>query len=272
MMGNRQDVYAGDAAWQEWFEKCAVSRCGADNANRLGKQIASAMYAQLARFGVSRHDAGDDDPISVFDAYFMLKGSRDSKKPLKTYFANRIKAEKPRLVDFVCGTLFGARSGRIHDIALDWIATIKGWKPRSLRDAEGRRRVVWESAGAEAAAELEQPDTQDPADILDVTPIKKSIQQILERVSKKTKVEKSNVALLCYVTAHDIPVTATAVIEELGMGKSRAYAIRDKVMDALKREMRKTEGGDSPLFGRILLEVVAANIPENVLAKIGGAA
>ena len=141
-MENRRDIYAGDAAWREWFAKCAVSRCGAENACRLGAQIRTAMYAQLARFGFSCRDTGNEDPVSVFDTYFMLKGSRDSAKPLKAYFVHRILVEGLRLVDFVCGTLFGARSGRVHDIAIDWIATFKGWKPRSLRDADGPSSIL----------------------------------------------------------------------------------------------------------------------------------
>ena len=28
-MKEKHDVYAGDAAWREWFEMCAVSRCDA---------------------------------------------------------------------------------------------------------------------------------------------------------------------------------------------------------------------------------------------------
>ena len=83
----------------------------------------------------------------------MLKGSRDPGKPLKSYVAHRIKVEGLRLLDFVCGTLFGAHSGRIHDIVADWIASIKGWKPRSLRGPDGRRQVIWESAGDEAVFE-----------------------------------------------------------------------------------------------------------------------
>ena len=127
----RHDRYAGDAAWREWFDRFAVSRCSAENADRLGAQIGAAMYAQLARCGLARDAAGNDDPVAVFDAYFMLQGSRDPGKPLKAYFAHRIKVEGLRLVDFVCGTLFGARSGRIHDIVTDWIASIKSFTSAS---------------------------------------------------------------------------------------------------------------------------------------------
>ena len=45
----RQDFYAGDDAWREWFEVCNVDGCA--TAEALRAQVASAMYAQLARFG-----------------------------------------------------------------------------------------------------------------------------------------------------------------------------------------------------------------------------
>jgi len=266
-----RDAYAGDAAWSEWFDRCAVSRCGDESARRLGAQISSGMYAQLARLGCSRRDAGDDDPVSVFDAYFMLKGSRDPGKPLKKYFAHRIAAEGLRLVDFACGTLFGARSGRVHDIVMDWIASIKGWKPRSLRGADGRRRVVWEGAGEESAAELEQPGVQDPAELIDVEPVRRRADVLLERVSRKINVEKQSAALLYYATAQDIPITATAVLEVLKTAKSRAYALREKAMETLRRELKNDEDAASPLFARTLLEACKAALGEDVRAKLGGA-
>ena len=137
---------------------------------------------------------------------------------------------------------------------------------------DGRRQVIWESAGDEAVAELEQGCDADPAALLDVSPLRQKVVAALEKVSRKIKVEKSKVALLCYVTAQDIPITETAVLEELGTGKSRAYAIREKVMDLLRKEMRNEKEADSPLFGRVLLETVESELPERLLAKIGGAA
>ena len=266
----RQDRYAGDAAWREWFDRCAVSRCDTENAARLGAQIGAAMQAQLARCGLAHNAAGNDDPVAVFDAYFMLKGSRDPGKPLKAYFAHRIKAEGLRLVDFVCGTLFGARSGRIHDIVTDWIASIKGWKPRTVRDADGRRHVVWEGASDASVAELELGHDADPASLIDLAPLRRKVAAMIEEISRKTKVEKAKVALLCYVTAQDIPITETAVLEELETAKSRAYAIREKVMEALREKMRNEEEGNSPLFGRVLLETVEAELSERVRAKLTG--
>ncbi len=263
--------YAGDAAWREWFAMCAVARCGEESAARLRAQVSSAMFAQLARHGLTRDDACGDDPVAAFDAYFRLKGSRETGKPLKLYFAHRIKAEGLRMVDFACGTLFGSLSGRVHDIVVDWIAALKGWKPRSVRDEDGRRRLVWEGAGDEAAAELEQPDTVDPAAFLDVEPLRMKSERLLDLVAKKIKAEKQSVALLYYATAQDIPITATAVLEVLQTAKSRAYALREKAMDALRRELRDDEDAASPLFARMLLEACEAALGEAVRAKLGGA-
>ena len=263
--------YAGDSAWKEWFALCAVGRCSGESGERLRTQVSSAMFVQLARYGFTRKDACGDDPVAAFDAYFKLKGARDEKKPLKLYFANRINVEGLRMIDFVCGTLFGAISGRIHDIVIDWIATLKGWKPRSLRDEDGRRKLVWENAGEEEIAELEQADTTDPATFLDVEPLLRKASALLETVARKIKAEKQSVALLYYATAQDIPITATAVLEVLQTAKSRAYALREKAMEALRRELKNDEDAASPLFARMLLEACEAALGEDVRAKLGGA-
>ena len=271
-MDETHDRYAGDEAWKKWFEICSVDGCPPEEARRLRAQVAPAMLSRLARHGISPEETQGEDPVAFFDAFFRLKGSREGAKPLKLWFAHRIRAEGIAMRDFVCGTLFGSASGRVHDIVVDWIASIKGWKPRSLRSPEGRRTVVWESAGDEAVAELEQGCDADPAALLDVSPLRQKVVAALEKISRKTKVEKSKVALLCYVTAQDIPIMETAVLEELGTGKSRAYALREKVMDLLKKELRNEKEADSPLFGRVLLETVESELPEGLLAKIGGAA
>jgi len=263
--------YAGDSAWREWFAMCAVGRCSAANGGRLRTQVASAMLSRLARYGLSRADAGGDDPVAAFDAYFRLKGSRDEKKPLKLYFAHRIKAEGLRMADFVCGTLFGSLSGRIHDIVIDWIATLKGWKPRSIRGEDGRRRLVWESAGEDDIAQIEQPDTADPAEFLDLEPLREKALSLIETVARKIKAEKQSVALLYYATAQDMPITATAVLEVLKTAKSRAYALREKAMETLRRELKNDEDAASPLFARTLLEACEAALGEYVRAKLGGA-
>ena len=237
----------------------------------LRRQVESAMYSTLSKRGVSREEAGADDPVAVFDAYFKLKGSRDKKKPLKSYFAYRIKAERLRLADFVCGTLFGSGAGRVHDIVLDWIASIKGWRPRKVKGPDGRRRIEWESAGPAEIAALEPSAESDPAALLDLEPMRREIDALLERISLKIKVEKSHVAALLYATAQDMPLTDAALLEGLGVGKSRAYAMREKTMDEFRKEAKTMESADSPLFGRLLLAACESSAPKSLRERTGGA-
>ena len=265
------DRYAGDEAWQDWFDICSVGGCPAEHAAALRRQVESAMYATLSKRGISREEAGADDPVAVFDAYFKLKGSRDKKKPLKSYFAYRIKVEGMRLADFVCGTLFGSGAGRVHDIVLDWIASIKGWRPRKVKGPDGRRRIEWEGAGPAEIAALEPSAESDPAALLDLEPMRGEIAALLERISLKIKLEKPQVAALLYATAQDMPLTDAALLEGLGVGKSRAYAMREKAMAEFRKEARAMEGAESPLFGRLLLEACEASAPKALRERTGGA-
>ena len=211
------------------------------------------MYAQLGRFGLARDDAGEDDPVAFFDGYFKLKGSREKGKPLKLYFAHRIRAEQIRMTDFVCGTLFGARAGRVHDIVVDWVSSLKGWKSRIVRGEDGCRRLRWERTEGDGTP-IELPIENDPAAEIDVEAIRGEIAALIERVARKIGVEKRKVALLSYVTAMDVALTENAVLGALGVAKSMAYRLRDRIMAALKLEVARTEGSDDPLFARLLLE------------------
>ena len=276
------DRYAGDAAWTEWFEICSVSGCSPDVSRALRAEVESAMYAHLAKCGLSREDAGSEDPVAFFDSYFKLKGSRETKKPLKSYFAHRIEVEKIPMLSFVCGTLFGSASGRIRSIVIDWVAALKGWKPRTVYGPDGTRHLEWEQA---SAADIDLPAGtvpedflgtvpqgsagRAPGDFLDEEPIIREIAIILARISAKIKVEKSVVALLLYATAQDISITEAVVLEALGTGKSRAYAIREKALKELRRELKTVEGADDPLFGRLLLESCAAALPDETRRKLG---
>ena len=262
------DRYAGDEAWEEWFEICSVDGCRAEHAAPLRAEVEHAMCARLAKFGVSRDDMGGEDPVAFFDSYFKLKGSRESPKPLKSYFAYRIAAEGLRMRDFVCGTLFGAASGRVRDIVVDWISAAKGWKSRTVSCEDGRRRMEWESA-----AEFDEGDMvedADPAAFLDEEPLRRAAVGVMESVAEKIGVEKRLVALLLYATAQDIAITEPAVLAALGVGKSRAYQLRDKAMREAEREIGRIEGADDPLFVRVLIEACEAGLGDDVRAKLGG--
>ena len=249
--------YAGDRAWREWFDICSVSGCGPGSSAALRSEIESAMFARLAKYGISREEIGGDDPIAAFDAYFKLKGSREEGKPLKSYFAYRIESEGMRMKDFVCGTLFGSTSGRVHDIVADWIGCIKGWKSRWLESEDGRRKVVWESAQSEtegSSVELSY-DAPDVVGYLDLGFIRGEIAAGIGRIAEQLKLEKRQVALLSYAVAMNVSITEPTILESLGVGKSRAYTLKDKVMEELRGEFDEGEIADDPAFGRLLIEV-----------------
>lgn len=265
----RHDIYAGDDAWREWFDVCFVDGCSA--AKALREQVASAMYAQLVRFGFARADVDDSDPVLHFDAYFMLTGSRSKPKPLKLYFRHRMAAENRPLDEFVCGTLFGSGRGRIHDIVRDWIATVKGWKPRSVRDTEGRRHLVWERAA-------EVDDTREtigvvawrPGAALDRAVLWALSHEMFSAVAKEIKVEKRNIALLCYVTAHDIPITKPEVLAELEVGKSRAYVLKETCMKKIAKYF--AEKGitlNDRMAAQTLLAACESALAPETLKKLG---
>ena len=265
----RQDLYAGDDAWREWFEVCFVDGCAA--AAKLREQVASAMFAQLARFGFARADVEGMDPVLHFDAYFLLTGSRTKPKPLKLYFQHRMQLEDRPLDEFVCGTLFGSGRGRIHDIVRDWIAAAKGWKPRSVRDAEGRRRLVWERAAeVDDARETAGSVAWWPGEALDRAVIWALSHEMLSAVAEKIKVEKRCVALLCHVAAHDIPITTPEVLAAMGVGKSRAYVLKEACMKKIVEFFaEKGIALNDRLVAQTLLAACESALGPETLKKLG---
>ena len=252
--------YAGDSAWQEWFDLCSVARCDQEHAERLSLQIKRAMFAQLFRLGYSADTVGDDDPISFFDSFFLMKGSRNDHKPLKSYFRCRIEAGGLSLKKFICGTLFSSRAGRIHDIVRDWIASVRGWKPHSLVGKDGRRHLIWESAAeAEDARELCGGYVFNPGKRLDNEVLRRYAGVLLEELSKKLKVEKRKIAFLLYATAKGVPMSSPEVLAELGVKKSRAAIIKEKCMKVAEKFLKRKEVEISDYgFAGTLIAVCAA--------------
>ena len=268
------DLYAGDDAWTEWFKICSVHGCSRDHAAALRREIESAMYSQLARLGISREDAAGEDPVAFFDSYFTLRGEREGKKALKAYYAYRIVSEGKDLRDFVCGTLFGSGSGRVRDIVAEWVAVIKGWRRRTITSPGGARASVWEAAPAEIeAAErtlAAATDGGDAAAALDAEVLRREAEELLEEISREIKVEKAKVALYSLVTAMDVSLAEPVVIAALGVGKSRAYLVRDKVMAAMERRLKRMDLAGDSAFASLVVEVSARALDPDLRKEILG--
>ena len=266
-----EDLYAGDAAWQEWFDVCSVAGCLERSSVPLRREIVSAMRAQLARMGFDGQDVGFDDPVAFFDSYFTLRGHRTAKKPLKAYLAYRIKVEKMKMSDFVCGTLFGARSGRIRDIVLDWISVLKGWRAHSCRRADGGRQLVWEH-GTDIDAigsDLTAAETDSMAR-LDRAQVVRDVEMLLVRLAESVSLTREQIALVVYVVAMNVSLTDAVVLKTLKCGKSQAYVVRDRVMASLRAELEKFETATDVAFGDVLLERCSATLSAELHRELEG--
>ena len=153
-MSSPNEIYASDAAWKHWFEKCAVGRCPAAEQGSLKKQIESAFFNEaFNRHGISRADYGDEDVCGLFDTYFWLYGNSDSKsgrrksrieKPLKEYCYDRIDpSDGESLKKIVCGTFFSGKCGLIKDIVRESVPLVKGWQPKWITLSNGKKRLEW---------------------------------------------------------------------------------------------------------------------------------
>ena len=267
----KEDLYAGDAAWQEWFDVCSVAGCSEQSSVPLRREIVSAMRAQLTRMGFEGQDVGFDDPVAFFDSYFTLRGHRTAKKPLKAYLAYRMKVENRKMSNFVCGTLFGARSGRIRDIVLDWISVLKGWRAHSCRRADGSRQLVWEH-GADIDAlgpDLAAAET-DSMSRLDRAQVARDVEVLLARLAESVSLTQEQIALVVYVVAMNVPLTDAVVLKALKCGKSQAYVVRDRVMASLRKELEMLETASDVTFGDVLLERCSAALPVELHRELEG--
>ena len=267
----KEDLYAGDAAWQEWFDVCSVAGCSERSSVPLRREIVSAMRTQLARMGFAGQDAGFDDPVAFFDSYFTLRGHRTAKKPLKAYLAYRMRVEKRKMSDFVCGTLFGARSGRIRDIVLDWISVLKGWRAHSCRRADGSRQLVWEHGTDIDALDFDLAAAEtDSMARLDRPQVIRDVDLLLARLAESVPLTREQVALVVYVVAMNVPLTDASVLKALKCGKSQAYVVRDRVMASLRAELETFETASDVAFGDVLLERCSVTLSAELHRELEG--
>ena len=242
---NDMDFYeksGGDAAWNAWFELCSVagvSKRDAALADGLRRYIGSAMKGQLARTGCALSAFDRDDPVSHFDAYFLLDSSRKeavSKKPLKQFLKWDMDENGIPLREAVCGKLFSHSKGIVRNIVRDWIFTVCGWKPRSITQENGTRKEVWEAAIApeEIARRLDAPTEFIQLD-LSAEEAVFAVTNLFSSLEKELGLEKRKIALLLYVTANSGTLDNPAVLETLEVKKSRAYTMKTSCIETAGR-------------------------------------
>ena len=271
------EMAGGDAAWRAWLDICSVAgvleQCP-DLAEGLRSQISSAMATALVRSGYSSKEFESDDPVAYFDSYFLLGSDRTeakSRKPLKQLYKFRMDNEGITLKEIVCGVLFSPQRGKIRDIVRDWIATIKGWRPHSIKQCDGTRKVVWESA-----SEKNEIATTRAAEYifglrLDADALRFQIADVFSEMENELKLEKTKIALLLYMTAQGETLDNPVILEKLGVGKSRAYTLKGKCMEMMAGKLKKRDvRTDDIMFAKLLMSSCRAILGSDSLKATEG--
>lgn len=272
------DKYAmsgGDTAWNAWLDICSVAGVRERNPDLsagLVEYIESAMATALARTGFASEEFKRDDPVSFFDSYFLLGSERSEakgKKPLKQLYKHQLANPGLPLRELVCGILFSPRKGKIKDIVRSWIATVKGWCPHSLTQSDGKRKIVWESA-SEKELEISERTVRYASGLgLDSTALRRQIEEVFLEMENELKLEKAKIALLLYMTAQNKTLDNPAALWILGVGKSRAYMLKDKCMKSMAEKLRKRDiKADDVMFAKLLMSSCRVIIGNDSVRKI----
>ena len=274
-----KDIYeksGGDAAWQAWFDLCSVGRVKESDsfmADGLASHIRTAMRGQLERTGYASAEFDGDDPVSFFDSFFLLGSMRSeakNKKPLKRLLTSKMAGGVP-LKEVVCGLLFSPQRGRIRDIVRDWIATVKGWKWRSVLQGDGTRKIVRESATCvEDACEDLRAVCYSFGSHLDAEAFRAVVAEMFVELEYVMGLEKSKIALLLYVTANDESIDNPVVLEVLDVKKSTAYTLRTRCMkEAAEFLAKKDVRTDDVAFASKLMASCRGILGEELIMRLG---
>lgn len=232
----------GDAAWNAWLELCSVAGVAERDAvlaDGLRRHIENTMKGQVARTGCASSAFDRDDPVSHFDAYFLLDSSRKeavSKKPLKQFLKWDMDANGIPLREVVCGKLFSHSKGIVKNIVRDWITTVCGWKCRTITQKDGTRKCVWDEAlPMERVGEEADDNPDSPIQRLSEEEAAEMSARLFSSLEKELGLEKRKIALLLYVTANSGTLDNPAVLETLEVKKSRAYTMKSLCIETAGR-------------------------------------
>jgi hypothetical protein len=275
---DKYEIAGGDAAWRAWLDICSVAGVRdryPDLADGLNSHISATMTAALARSSWVSDEFLRDDPVSFFDSYFLLgseRGKAQGRKPLKQLYKYRMENEGIPLKELVCGVLFSPERGKIRDIVRDWIATIKGWRPHTITQSDGTRKVVWESASEKDEIASTRAAEYSFGLRLDADVLKVQISDVFSEMENELKLEKSKIALLLYMTAQGETLDNSVILERLGVGKSRAYTLKDKCVEIMADKLKKRDvRTDDIMFAKLLISSCKAILGSDLAKAIEGA-
>jgi hypothetical protein len=122
-----EDIYAGDEAWQQWFNVCCLDKCAELYRSLLQKEVYSALRRGI-RFRRCTLSYSREYLLSYFDEHFRLGGSFEKPKPLKQYLSAKIPMATNGLRGIVCGMIM---AGEVKTMA------------RNIKVVEDGAQVRW---------------------------------------------------------------------------------------------------------------------------------
>ena len=91
-------------------------------------------------------------------------------------------------------------------------------------------------------------------------------------MEKELKLEKIKIALLLYMTAQGETLDNPVILAKLGVGKSRAYTLKDKCMEMMADKLKKRDvRTDDIMFAKLLMSSCRAILGSDSLQAIEGA-
>ena len=241
-MAGKDEVYASDAAWEHWFDKCAVRLCSQEEQRCLRRQIESAFKLELFRHkGVSVADYEHEDLCDLFDLYFYLHGDIDKPKAGKVYYWDRIDPNEPdALKKLVCGTFFSHSCGRIKDIVRETISFVKGWRPTWKNTPEGKE-LIWErplEPVLEDNSCVKEPVVYHDAGLaLDRrrSTWRRIAITLFDFLSPESEKARNEVAILVYAIVNGVSPSNAKLQKLLGVKQGQCY----KKMNIMREQVRR---------------------------------
>ena len=270
-----RDLYAGDEAWLQWFDRCAVHLCDEQWRGPLWEEIGSALERAVREKRVRNANLARDYVRNYFDTYFKLRGAAEVDKPRKRQIESRIPDAPDGLRGIVLGALM---SGEVRTMARE-IKTVVDWGENVWRvnPVTGEREVVVVSAdapppgtgdggSASLADVLCAPEAPSVDEALDAQWYRTCAKRFLLEVAGEKKDEKILVAAAIYVRTYGIPVSRPVVGRLMGGVQNVAAGNKiNRILEMLRRFCKMHDICATNIqFSQIL-----AQSAERILAKAG---
>ena len=269
------DLYAGDEAWLQWFDRCAVHLCDEQWRGPLWEEIGSALERAVREKHVRNANLARDYICNYFDAYFKLRGAAEVDKPRKRQIESRIPDAPHGLRGIVLGALM---TGEVRTMAREIKTDVdEGENVWRVDPVTGRKRLVVVSVdasppgtGDDGSASLSDilcaPEAPSADEALDAQWYKTSAERFLREAADEETDEKILAAAAIYVRAYGIPVYRPVVGRLMGGVQNVAAGNKiNKILEMLRRFCKMHDICPTNIqFAQIL-----AQSAERILAKAG---